>query len=89
MSFMILIYAVPSMNTLVSFANSIENNKSDDLEKSLTYQMKRRGPEYGFLAHSMCNFYFRMAIVLLNKLFNERKITFKTIEYVAPDSILF
>ena len=44
MSFMILLYAVPSMNTLVSSANSIENNKSDDLEKSLIYKMKRRGP---------------------------------------------
>ena len=32
------------MNTLVSSANSIENNKSDDLEKSLIYKMKRRGP---------------------------------------------
>ena len=32
MSFMILLYAVPSMNTLVSSANSIENNKSDALE---------------------------------------------------------
>ena len=35
MSFIILLYEVPSMNTLVSSANSIENNKSDDLEKSL------------------------------------------------------
>ena len=41
---MILLYAVPSMNTLVSSANSIENNKSDDLEKSLIYKMKRRDP---------------------------------------------
>ena len=32
------------MNTLVSSANSIENNKSDDLEKSIIYKMKRRGP---------------------------------------------
>ena len=44
MSFMILLYAGPSMNTLVSSANSIENNKSDDLEKLLIYKMKRRGP---------------------------------------------
>ena len=41
MSFMILLYAVPSMNTLVSSANSIENSKSDDLEKSLIYNMNR------------------------------------------------
>ena len=32
------------MNTLVSSANSIENNKSDDLEKLLIYKMKRMGP---------------------------------------------
>ena len=32
------------MNTPVSSANSIENNKLDDLEKSLIYKMKRRGP---------------------------------------------
>ena len=32
------------MNTLVSSANSIENSKSDDLEKSLIYNMNRRGP---------------------------------------------
>ena len=32
------------MNTLVSSANSFENNKSDDLEKSLIYKLKRRGP---------------------------------------------
>ena len=44
MSFMILLYAVPSMNTLVSSANSIENSKSDYLEKSLIYNMNRRGP---------------------------------------------
>ena len=37
MSVMILLYAVPSMNTLVSSANSIEKNKSDALEKSLIY----------------------------------------------------
>ena len=51
MSFMILLYAVPSMNTLVSSANSIENNKSDDLEKSLIYKTKRcMDPrEYGSL----------------------------------------
>ena len=41
LSFKILLYAVPSMNTLVSSANSIENSKSDDLEKSLIY---RGGP---------------------------------------------
>ena len=34
MSFMIQLYAVPSMNTLVSSANSMQNNKSDPLEKS-------------------------------------------------------
>ena len=44
MSFMILLYEVPSMNTLVSSSNSIENSKSDDLEKSLIYNMNRRGP---------------------------------------------
>ena len=32
------------MNTLVSSANSIENNYSDALEKSLIYKMIRRGP---------------------------------------------
>ena len=41
MSFMMLLYAVPSMNTFVPSANSIENNKADDLEKSL---MRRKGP---------------------------------------------
>ena len=39
-----ILFAVPSINTHVSSANSIENNKSDDLEKSLIYKMKRRGP---------------------------------------------
>ena len=48
MSFMILLYAVPSMNTLVSSANSIETNKSDDLEKSLIYNMNRRGPSMDY-----------------------------------------
>ena len=77
MSFMILLYAVSSMNTLVSSANSIENNKSDDLEKSLIYKIKRRGPEYGSLGHSMCTLFFiRMAIVVLNKLFPERQVNF-------------
>ena len=41
MSFMILLYAFPLMKTLVSSANSIENSKSDDLEKSLIYMNKR------------------------------------------------
>ena len=44
MSFMILLYAVPSMNTLVSSANNMENNRSDALEKSCIYKMNSRGP---------------------------------------------
>ena len=32
------------MKTPVSFANSIENSKSDELEKSLIYNMNRGGP---------------------------------------------
>ena len=32
-------YECPSINTLVSPANKIENNKSDDLEKSLTLRI--------------------------------------------------
>ena len=77
MSFMILLYAVPSMNTLVSSANSIENNKSDDLEKSLIYKMKRMGSimdPWG-IPCVICVF-IRMAIVVFNKLFTERQITF-------------
>ena len=37
-------YECPSINTLVSSANKIENNKSDDLEKSLTLRINNRGP---------------------------------------------
>ena len=33
-----------SINTLISSANKIENNKSDDLEKSLTLRINNRGP---------------------------------------------
>ena len=44
MSLMILLYAVPSMNTLVSFENSIETNQSDALEKALLYTMNRKCP---------------------------------------------
>ena len=44
MSFMILLNAVPSMNTLVSSANNMENNRSDALEKSFMYKMNSRGP---------------------------------------------
>ena len=44
MSFMILLYVVPSMNTLVSSANNMENNRSDALEKSFMYKMNSRGP---------------------------------------------
>ena len=43
MSFMILLYEVPSIYTLVSSANSIANSKSYDLEKSLIYNMNRMG----------------------------------------------
>ena len=32
------------MNTLVSSANSIVNSRSDALEKSLMYNINRRGP---------------------------------------------
>ena len=32
------------MNTLVSSSNSIVNNRSDALEKSLMYNINRRGP---------------------------------------------
>ena len=64
MSFMILLYAVPSMNTLVSSANSIENNKSDDLEKSLIHKMKRRGPSMDpWGTPCVICFFIRMAIV--------------------------
>ena len=41
---MIQLYAVPSMNTLVSSANNMENNRSDALEKSFMYKMNSRGP---------------------------------------------
>ena len=44
MSFMILLYAVHSMNTLVSSANNMENNRSDALEKSFMYKINNRGP---------------------------------------------
>ena len=37
-------YECPSINTLVSSANKIENNKSDDLAKSLTLRINNRGP---------------------------------------------
>ena len=37
-------YECPSIITLVSSANKIENNKSDDLEKSLTLRINNRGP---------------------------------------------
>ena len=37
-------YECPSIYTLVSSANKIENNKSDDLEKSLTFRINNRGP---------------------------------------------
>ena len=37
-------YECPSINTLVSSANKIENNKSDDLAKSLTLRKNKRGP---------------------------------------------
>ena len=38
------VYECPSINTLVSSANKIENNKSDDLEKSLALKINNRGP---------------------------------------------
>ena len=41
---MISAYECPSINTLVSSANKIENNKSDDLAKSLTLRINNRGP---------------------------------------------
>ena len=44
MSFMILLYAVPSINTLVSSAINMENNRSDALEKSFMYKMNSKGP---------------------------------------------
>ena len=37
-------YECPSINTLVLSANKIENNKSDDLAKSLTFRINNRGP---------------------------------------------
>ena len=37
-------YECPSINTLVLSANKIENNKSDDLAKSLTLRINNRGP---------------------------------------------
>ena len=37
-------YQCPSINTLVSSANKIKNNKSDDLEKSLTLRIDNMGP---------------------------------------------
>ena len=67
MSFTILLYAVPSMNTLVSSANSIENNKADDLENSLIYKIKRRCPSMDPWGTPCVIFLFiRMAIVVLN-----------------------
>ena len=38
------VYECPSINTLVSSANKIESNKSDELEKSLTLRINNRGP---------------------------------------------
>ena len=37
-------YECPSINTLVSSAHKIENNKSDDLKKSLTLKINNKGP---------------------------------------------
>ena len=37
-------YECPSINTLVSSANKIKHNKSDDLEKLLTLKINNRGP---------------------------------------------
>ena len=36
-------YECPLINTLVLSANKIENNKSDDLEKSLKLRINNRG----------------------------------------------
>ena len=36
---------VPSIKTLVSSANVIEKKRSDALEKSLMYRIKRSGPK--------------------------------------------
>ena len=60
------------MNTLVSSVNSIENNKADDLEISLIYKMKRRVPSMDPWGTPCIMFFFRMAIVVLNKLIPER-----------------
>ena len=38
-------YECPSISTLVSSANKIDNNKSDDLEKSLTLEINKKGPK--------------------------------------------
>ena len=87
---MILLYVVPSINTLVSTSNSIENNKSDALEKSSIYTMNRRWPEYGILGSLHVKFKkIRMAIIVLNKLVLERQAIFEPIEQVAPDSMVF
>ena len=37
-------YECPSINTPVSSAKKKENNKSDDLEKSLTLRINNSGP---------------------------------------------
>ena len=63
------------MNTLVSSSNSIENNKSYDLEKLLIYKMKRMGPSMDpWGTPCLIYLFIRMAIVVLNKLFLERQI---------------
>ena len=38
------VYKCPSINTLVSSENKMENRKSDDLAKSLTLRINNRGP---------------------------------------------
>ena len=43
----ILSKIVPSMKTLVSYANKIENRRSELLDKSSMYIINRRGPKIG------------------------------------------
>ena len=52
---MISVYECPSINTLVSSANKIENNNSDDLEKSFTLRINNRGPiSIVLVPHVLC-----------------------------------
>ena len=48
-------YECPSINTIVSSANKIKNNKSDNLEKSLTLRINNGEPNIDLMVrHRLC-----------------------------------